>query len=111
MACRAMQTAGRFIDEGSAGQVYLNPACCWIRINEEPHSDRSSLSSSVLFFLVNDEIRGLRMNLEGQVLVNELADYQPCTIRQWAQLSSLADANQLSSLVRHLAEIGLVACD
>ncbi len=99
------------IDEGSAALIHLSPACCWIRINEEPRGDRGSLSSSVLFFLVNDEIRGLRMNLEGQVLINELADYQPCTIRQWARLSSLADASQLSSLVRHLAEIGLVACD
>ncbi len=49
------------------------------------------------------------MRLEGQVLVNELADYQPCTIAQWARLSALVDAPQLAALVRHLVGIGLVA--
>ncbi len=108
---QTMQSFGRLLDETSPAQVHLNPACCWIRMQGEPlGGDRSDLSSSVLFFLVNNEIRGLRMNLEGQVLINELADYQPCTISQWAQLSSMADAGQLCSLVRHLAEIGLVAC-
>ena len=37
----------------------------------------------MLFFLADGEVHGLRMNLEGQVLINELADYQPCTVLQW----------------------------
>ncbi len=49
------------------------------------------------------------MRLEGQVLINELADYEPCTVAQWARLSALVDAQQLTELVRHLVEIGLVA--
>ena len=42
-------------------------------------------------------------------LINELADYQPCTIAQWARLSTLVDVPQLTVLVRHLADMGLVA--
>ena len=90
--------------------LYLNPVCRWIRISEEAVSQQQEcLSGSVLFFLADGDVHGLRMNLEGQVLINELADYQPCTILDWAQLSSLADLQQLERLVRELADIGLVA--
>jgi hypothetical protein len=43
------------------------------------------------------------------VLINELADYQPCTVDQWARLSPLVDAAQLQGLVRYLETVGLVA--
>ena len=100
------------LDETSAWAIHLNPVNCWIRISDEPVSGaRDTLAGSVLFFFADNEVRGLRMNLEGQVLMNELADYQPCTIRQWARLSSLADAQQLSAVVQHLAELGLVAIE
>ncbi len=94
----------------SGSLVHLNPVCRWVRISDEPYLEQHEcLSGSVLFFRANNDIRGLSMNLEGQALINELADYQPCTILQWAQLSSLADSRQLRVLVRHLADIGLVA--
>jgi hypothetical protein len=93
----------------SDSYLHLNPVCRWIRISDELVSDRECPSGSVLFFLANNDVHGLRMSLEGQVLINELADYQPCTVLQWAQLSSLADIRQIDVLVRHLAEIGLVA--
>ncbi len=90
--------------------IHMNPVCRWIRMADEPAQERSPKSSgSVLFFLVDNELRGLRMDLEGQVLINELVDYQPCTIPQWARLSTLADAQQLDALVGHFADIGLVA--
>jgi hypothetical protein len=90
--------------------LHLNPVCRWIRISEEAVSQQQEcLSGSVLFFLADGDVHGLRMNLEGQVLINELADYQPCTIRDWARLSSLADLEQLERLVGELSDIGLVA--
>ena len=71
--------------------------------------DDESYTASALFYLDGQELRGIRMRLEGQVLINELADYQPCTIAQWARLSALVDPSQLAVLVQHLAGIGLVA--
>jgi hypothetical protein len=88
----------------------LNPANCWIRwtTEDEPAAAKSS-SGSALFFLDGDDLRGIRMPLEGQVLINELADYEPCTVAQWAALSALVDHAQLAQLVRHLVSVGLVA--
>lgn len=90
--------------------LYLNPGCRWIRMCDTMlPGQHEAPSGSVLFFLSGDSVQGLHMSLEGQVLINELADYQPCTIRQWANLSTLADARQLTAMARHWADIGLVA--
>jgi hypothetical protein len=109
---RAMETTGLASQElqvDSPCQIHLNPAICWTRFEPTAGLDDESLSSSILFFLVGQELRGIRMRLEGQVLINELADYQPCTIAQWARLSALVHVSQLAAFVRHLAEMGLVA--
>jgi hypothetical protein len=101
-------------DDGTS-QLHLNPANCWIRwTTDSGPSDsgpaaQEAYSQSALFFLDGSGLRGIRMRLEGQVLINELADYEPCTVAQWARLSALADAEQLTQLARHLVEIGLVA--
>jgi hypothetical protein len=83
---------------------------CWIRwATESALAEEETLSGSALFFLDGNDLRGIRMRLEGQVVINELADYEPCTVAQWARLSALVDAQQLTQLVRHLVGIGLVA--
>jgi hypothetical protein len=106
---RAMEDHRLSLDGDSACQLYLNPANCWIRYEAAARSvEEEAFSGSALFFLDGNALRGIRMHLEGQVLVNELADYQPCTIAQWARLSKLVDVPQLAALVRHLVEIGLV---
>lgn len=105
---------GKAPDElfSEAAPIYLNPVCSWERITSGAAGESiEGLSGSVLFFLADDAVRGLRMNLEGQVLINELADYHPCSASQWAHLSALADLPQLKALVQHLSEIGLVALD
>jgi hypothetical protein len=96
-------------DDGTS-QLHLNPANCWIRAATDsgPAAD-AALSGSALFFLDENDLRGIRMRLEGQVLINELADYEPCTVAQWARLSALVDAAQLTQLAQHLIRIGLVA--
>lgn len=62
-----------------------------------------------IFFRVGKAIRGLQMNLECQALINELADYQPCTAMKWTRLSSLADIHQLTTLAAHWRAMGLIA--
>lgn len=107
---RAM--ADRHLSLGMDGtsQLHLNPANCWIRwTTDDGPAEAESFSGSALFFLVGNDLRGIRMRLEGQVLINELADYEPCTVAQWAALSALVDHRQLSELVRHLVGVGLVA--
>lgn len=109
---RAMEAAdevARELPADSPRPIHLNPANCWTRWDTQVSPNDETLSCSVLFFLDGKELRGIRMRLEGQVLINELADYQPCTLAQWARLSALVDASQLALLVRHLAEMGLVA--
>ena len=88
----------------------MNPISQWIRLAEELGAARGEFQPcSVLFFLDGIEVRGVRLNLEGQALMNELADYQPCTLQEWQQLSALADLDHLRGLVEQMAEIGLVA--
>jgi len=107
---RAMADRPLSANAGGTGQLHLNPANCWIRWSTESDvAANSRLSGSALFFLDGSDLRGIRMGLEGQVLINELADYEPCTVAQWARLSALVDAPQLTQLARHLIDIGLVA--
>ncbi len=108
-AMEAANEISRELPAESPRSILLNPANCWTRWETDIGLDDESLSASVLFFMSGQELRGIRMRLEGQVLINELADYQPCTIAQWARLSALVGAPQLAVLVRHLAEMGLVA--
>lgn len=108
-AMEAADEVARELPPESPRLIHLNPANCWTRWETDIGLDDDSLSSSVLFFFDGQELRGIRMRLEGQVLINELADYQPCTIAQWARLSALVETPLLTLLVRHLAEMGLVA--
>jgi len=106
---RAMTESEMDADSLARGQLFLNPANCWIRWAANGGADGARYASSALFFLDGDELRAIRMRLEDQVLINELADYEPCTVAQWAALSTLVDHTQLTELVRHLVAIGLVA--
>lgn len=90
--------------------VYLNPARCWAVLqptDEALGADR--LPWNTLIYESAGQLQGLVADLEGQVLINELADYQPCSISEWSRLSSLANASQLTALVQRLACCGLVA--
>lgn len=113
--CAAMeQSRGTFSPADC--YLHLNPASQWVRVREQSirkkraiRKKRDELSSDVLFFRLGPDIRGARMNLECQVLMNELADYQPCTVAQWARCSSLGNTQQLMLLAEHLRKMGLVA--
>jgi hypothetical protein len=90
--------------------VYLNPARCWAVLqptNRALAADR--LPWNTLVYESAGRLQGLVADLEGQVLINELADYQPCSVAEWSRLSSLANASQLTAFVQRLASCGLVA--
>ncbi|MFO7905886.1 MAG: hypothetical protein ACQESR_11635 [Planctomycetota bacterium] len=105
----AMEQSQRSFSQADS-YLYLNPASQWVRLQGKSIAGPcGELSKDILFFRLGHDIRGARMNLECQVLINELADYQPCTVVQWARCSSLADTQQLMLLARHLRNMGLVA--
>jgi len=107
---RIRLTGKPFSESGSS--LHLNPACHWMRFRGDAGARQDhDVPSSVLFFLIDERILGIRMSLEEQVLLNELADYQPCTVRQWTRISSLADARQLGAMALQLHDIGLAAWD
>lgn len=105
---RVMLATHPALTEMSAQEIYLNPANCWIR-----SCGRAAVSGgcggTTLYFLVEETLRCVELDLEGQAVINELADYQPCTVAQWARLSALLDTRGILVLVRHLAGMGLVA--
>jgi hypothetical protein len=91
-------------------RIYLNPIREWSRfITEVLLDDGAELPADVLFFPLGEEVNTAVMELEGQALLNELADFQPCTINEWFALGQQADRDELIETSRDLAEMGLVA--
>ena len=56
-----------------------------------------------------EEIRTAVLDPHGRELVEELAARGPCTLDDWATQSQHADREELVTLYRDLAEMGLVA--
>ena len=97
-------------DAASPLRLYLNPIRTWTKFISPALLDESaSPPAHVLFFACGGEISSAVLELEGQALVNELADYQPCTLAEWAAVSSAGDTAALTAMVRDLATMGLVA--
>lgn len=91
-------------------QIYLNPIRYWTRFNTTALIDEQATTpADVMFFAAGKETATAILDLEGQALINELADYQPCTLGQWSALSQLADHQQLLELCVDLSQMGLVA--
>ncbi len=91
-------------------KIHLNPVRTWARfVSPALLEDETAPPANVLFFPVREEIATAVLELEGQALVNELADFQPCTLAEWSALSVQADRDELLELSRDLAAMGLVA--
>lgn len=91
-------------------KILLNPIRHWTRFHSSALlDDQAPPPVDVMFFAAGNEIATAVLDLEGQALINELADYQPCTLGQWAALSQLADHQQLLDLCVDLSQMGLVA--
>lgn len=91
-------------------RVYLNPIRKWSRfVTGILLDDEATLPADVLFFPVGEEVSTAVLELEGQVLINELTDFQPCTLAEWAALSQQAGTDELIETCRDLSAMGLVA--
>lgn len=91
-------------------RILLNPIRTWVTFETaELLDDEAQPPSNVLFFATRGDIATAALELEGQALLNELVDYQPCTLADWAAISSWADRDDLTAFCRDLAEMGLVA--
>ena len=91
-------------------RLWLNPTRVWATFETTELVDEDvEPPVNVLFFGSRGAVASAVLELEGQALLNELADYQPCHISQWAEVSSWADRDELIEFARDLAEMGLVA--
>jgi hypothetical protein len=98
------------LDTNTELRVYLNPIRVWARFATPVFlDDDATPPADVLFFAVGSEIHTAVLELEGQSLINELADYQPCTFAEWAAVSRHGDRADLIESSRDLAELGLLA--
>ena len=98
------------LDSNTDLQVYLNPIRVWSRFDTLALlDDDATPPANVLFYAAGEEIGTAVLELEGQALINELADFQPCTLNQWMALTNQADPTELVDTCRDLAEMGLVA--
>ena len=91
-------------------RAYLNPVRAWSRFTTTALlDDDATLPTDVLFFAASEEIRTAVLDPHGREFVEELASSGPCTLDNWAGRSRHADREELVTLCRDLAEMGLVA--
>ena len=91
-------------------QIFVNPIRTWTRFHTTELLDgEAPAPADVLLFAVDGEIGTAFLELEGRALFNELVDYQPISLGQWAALSQLADRDELAELSCDLSAMGLVA--
>lgn len=90
--------------------LYLNPIRCWARFTSSELLDgAANPPANVLFFAVAGEIGTVVLELEGQALLNEIDEFGPCTVREWAALSQSANLDELTDFSRELMQMGLLA--
>ncbi len=103
----------RLLEELGANErlrIYLNPVRTWSRFHTGTLlDDGANPPADVLFFAAAGEIATAVLELEGQALVNELVDYEPCTLDEWSALTMQVGRDELLETCRDLAEMGLIA--
>jgi hypothetical protein len=107
---RRAETIFNVWNDNSELRILLNPIRTWTRFQSgalPPGREETPLA--VLCYFSRGEIRAAFLELEGQALTNELADFQPCTFRQWAAASNFGRPEQMVKFTQDLARIGLVA--
>ncbi|MEQ8784914.1 MAG: hypothetical protein RIC55_01385 [Pirellulaceae bacterium] len=95
--------------------VHLNPIRAWARLQTQALLDQENegceLPCDTMFFADGGDIISVQLELEGQVLLNDLADNQPCSIGDWAELSRVSEVDTLIELAQDLVELGLIAVE
>lgn len=98
------------LDTAPGLRAHLNPVRAWSRFTTTALlDDDATLPADVLFFAAGEEIRTAVLDPHGRELVEELASCGPCTLDDWASRSRYANREEIVTLCRDLAEMGLVA--
>jgi len=109
--CRQSNLATRLPRDYGSARVHLNPLRAWCRLRTSAYLiDNVAPPATILLFAVGEVFATRVFDLEGQTLINELEDYQPCTLDQWSSLSALANRDQLVAFCRDLSASGLICC-
>lgn len=91
-------------------RIFLNPIRTWTRFHTRSLlNGEADPPANVLFFAVGGDVATAIFELEGQALINELADYQPCALLEWTTETTFHDREDLADFVRDLAGMGLVS--
>jgi len=91
-------------------RVHLNPIRVWTTFETNLLLDEEAEPPcKVLFFAVDSDVATAVLEEEGQLLIEELAEFQPCTLEEWIVRSAEGSREELEELTTDLAEMGLVA--
>lgn len=91
-------------------RIHLNPIRGWSRFATSALlGEGADVPADVIFFAVRSEVGTAVLEPVGRAMIEELADFGPCTLDQWADRSQHSDREGLVGLCRDLAEMGLVA--
>ena len=99
------------VGENPSLQVHLNPIRAWTKFftTELIGGEGDDLPIDVMVFPIGNETTTAVFEDHGRLLIEELSQYEPCTIETWAAVSQHAQSEELTDLCRDLAEMGLVA--
>jgi len=91
-------------------RVFLNPIHYWTEFETQVLLDEDAETpANVLFYAVNSDVSTAILEPEGQALLRELQDIQPCTLDVWSITSNEATREDLIELCRDMSEMGLIA--
>ena len=88
----------------------MNPTRCWAQFFTDALLEETAEPPvNVVFFAVGGAIGTAVFELEGQTLINELAEFSPCTLDEWTALTQLSSRTELAQFSADLVEIGLLS--
>jgi hypothetical protein len=90
--------------------VHLNPIRIWARfVTSVLLKGEADLPAEVLFFAAANAIRAAVLEPKARALLNVLAWFNPCTVRQFWLLNKHSGRTEIVCFCRDLARAGLVA--
>jgi hypothetical protein len=90
-------------------RIHLNPLRAWARFVTPALLNGVAAPADVVFFPARESINAAVPGDEGRALIEELAEFGPCTLAKWATLSAHGGRKELAAACRNLAAVGLVA--
>ena len=106
---RAEDNLLSYLDSNRTLRIAINTTRNWATFKtDELLGDDCQTPANVLFFAARGKIATAVLELEGQALLNELVDYQPCSIADLTHVSNWAERDELIAFYRDLTNIGLL---